>query len=56
MQSKTGGKFFYGWVVVRRYFLVTMLPMVFISNFYSTISYPSAQSSGAATWSSTSPT
>ena len=40
MQAKRGGKFFYGWVVVITLFLVTMLPMVFISNFYSYYQVP----------------
>lgn len=40
MQEKRGGKFFYGWVVVITLFLVTMLPMVFISNFYSYYQVP----------------
>lgn len=40
MQAKRGGKFFYGWVVVVTLFLVTMLPMVFISNFYSYYQLP----------------
>lgn len=40
MQAKRGGRFFYGWVVVIALFLVTMLPMVFISNFYSYYQVP----------------
>lgn len=33
-------KFFYGWVVVACLFLVAMLPMVFLSNFYSYYQVP----------------
>ena len=40
MKAMRKSRFFYGWVIVAALFLVTMLPMVFISNFYSYYQVP----------------
>lgn len=40
MEARRESRFFYGWVIVAALFLVTMLPMVFISNFYSYYQVP----------------
>lgn len=41
-------KFFYGWIIVAALFLVTMLPMVFISNFFSYYQVPICEEFGCS--------
>ena len=40
MEDKRKGRLFYGWIIVVVLFIVTMLPMVFISSFYSYYQMP----------------
>ncbi len=44
----TKKKFFYGWVIVACLFLIAMLPMVFVSNFFSYYQVPVCQELGVS--------